>query len=344
MPLTKEDADALLDGVCRLAIVGVAKNCGKTTTLNALLAHLANKPVGLLSIGIDGEPEDMLVGTPKPSIIVREGHHVITAQGALESSSARVEYVASLGFSTPMGEVVLAKVRDPGAVLLAGLRHRGDLLAGLELLESHGVEATLIDGAYGRTMAAHADISDGFILSTGAILSSSVEEIVAHTMMLVDSLTLPQPNQPWQQRLLEQTLEEQRALLGTPSGEVQALPMNSALLGLSRGRHLWTKQYTAIAIPGLVSDRVIEELLALDDTPRTLLVADGTALKASRKLVERLRNQWEIRAMARSNLRAISYNPTSIAGLGVDAESLARALREQLSQRGVDARVFDPEK
>jgi hypothetical protein len=120
--------------------------------------------------------------------------------------------------------------------------------------------------------------------------------------------------------------------------------MNSALLGLSRGRHLWTKQYTAIAIPGLVSDRVIEELLALDDTPRTLLVADGTALKASRKLVERLRNQWEIRAMARSNLRAISYNPTSIAGLGVDAESLARALREQLSQRGVDARVFDPEK
>ena len=343
MPLTKEDVDALLEGISRLAIVGVAKNCGKTTTLNAILAHLEDASIGLLSIGIDGEPEDMLVGTPKPSIIARAGHHVITAQGALESSSARVEYVASLGFSTPMGEVVLAKVLDPGAVLLAGLRHRGDLLAGLELLDAHGIQTAIIDGAYGRTMAAHTDISDGFILSTGAILSSSIEEITAHTMMLVDSLTLPLPTQTWQQRLLEQTLEEQRALLGTPAGEVTPLPMDSALLGLSRGRHLWTPEHTAIAIPGLVSDRVIEELLALDATPRTLLVADGTALKASRKLIDRLRNQWEIRANARSNLRAISYTPTSIAGLGVEAESLASALREQLAHRGIDAHVFDPE-
>lgn len=346
MPLTSEDVESLLDGIHRLAIVGVAKNCGKTTTLNALLQHLADRTIGLLSIGIDGEPEDMLIGTPKPSIRVHAGHHIITAQGALEHSSARVEYLATLGFSTPMGEVFLTRVLEPGTVLLAGLRHRGDLQTGLALLDEHGIETTLIDGAYGRTMAAHADISDGFILSTGAVLSSSIPEIVAHTMNLVSSLTRPRPTLPWHERLLEQSLEEQRALLGAADGTITPLPMKSALLGLSRGRHLWTPAHTAIAIPGLVSDRVIEELLALDHTPRTLLVGDGTTLKAEPRLLEKLENHWEIRANARSDLRAISYNPTSITGVDVSGEALESALRsrleEMLGASGEDVLVFDP--
>ena len=44
-------------GPGRCALVGVAKNCGKTTTLNALARRQRElgRVVGLISIGVDGE-------------------------------------------------------------------------------------------------------------------------------------------------------------------------------------------------------------------------------------------------------------------------------------------------
>ena len=43
--------------VSTLAIVGLAKNAGKTTVVNAILAN-ADRPYGLTSLGLDGEQTD----------------------------------------------------------------------------------------------------------------------------------------------------------------------------------------------------------------------------------------------------------------------------------------------
>lgn len=330
--LTPSQADALL-ATPRVAIVGVAKNSGKTTTLNALLS-LTTRRCGLLSIGIDGEQEDALIGTLKPGIFARRGQLVVTARAALARSSAQVDYIASLGFSTPMGEVFLVEVREPGEVLLAGIRHSADLGLATQLLGAHGAECVLIDGAYGRTIAAHADYSDGFILSTGAILSSSVQEITAHTAALVHALTLAPPALPWHTKLLAAALAQQQCLLGTPAGAQLALPARSALLGLSKARALWRPEHQAIAIPGLVSDRVIEELLAISSpqTPRTLLLPNGTHIKTSPRLFARLRASWDVRARASSALLGLSLNPTHVHGARVDGGALHQALSEALGQ------------
>ena len=64
-----------------VSIIGMCKNAGKTTVLNELIRELsaAGCVLGLTSIGRDGESKDLVTGTHKPGIYVREGTLVATA-------------------------------------------------------------------------------------------------------------------------------------------------------------------------------------------------------------------------------------------------------------------------
>ncbi|TVQ19713.1 MAG: hypothetical protein EA382_16050, partial [Spirochaetaceae bacterium] len=82
----------MLDAIAehrRIAVVGLAKNAGKTTTLNALTAQAsgAGMRVAICSIGRDGEREDILTRLPKPAITVPSGSYCVTTDrlaGGLE--------------------------------------------------------------------------------------------------------------------------------------------------------------------------------------------------------------------------------------------------------------------
>lgn len=322
-----DGVNGLLDAR-RIAVVGVAKNCGKTTTLNRLLelAVRSGRELGLMSIGIDGESEDVLLGTPKPPIHVEPGQWVITAEDAAHASSAVLEYYETMGFETPLGAVVMTRVREAGEVILAGLRHRGDVRAGIEALERHGVNLVMVDGAYGRIASAHAGVTDGVVLSTGAVVSEHVEGVVEKTAELMDRLTLEAIEEPWHLTLLERATRENQCFLGGPSIAPLALPSRSALVGLPQARGLWAPEVEAVAVPGLVSDRVVEELIRAGG-PRTLLVPDGTALQADGKLLERLRRTWQVRVGSPARVLGIAVNPTSVQGWTLSEEALTAALR-----------------
>jgi len=57
-----------------VGIAGTAKNTGKTTTTSAILDELYNMeiPIGLTSIGYDGEEIDNITRLPKPRLFVRK--------------------------------------------------------------------------------------------------------------------------------------------------------------------------------------------------------------------------------------------------------------------------------
>lgn len=339
----------------RIAFVGVAKNCGKTTTFNHVLRRLPPaERVGLMSIGIDGEAHDVLLGTPKPHIVVEPGAYVATAQRAVEGCTARLEYVHSLGIETPLGEVFVGRVTSPGNVVLAGLRHRDDYLRALAAFEAEGLDRVLIDGAYGRTIAAHADLSDAVVVSTGAVVAAgtsdvsgdgAIETIVARTSELLERLTMPVVEDEAHRALLTRALETRATLLGYDDGRTGQLPAASALVGLASAGGLWTPDVDAIAIPGLVSDRVAELLLATPPRitssgvrPRTLLVPDGTAFHLEPRLWRRLCAGWDVRVLRSAVVVGISINPTSVQGHRVDEQRL----REALEARWEGVAVFNP--
>ena len=111
----------ILNGVKTMSIVGMCKNAGKTTMLNWMLHHdRLRGTLGLTSIGRDGESTDVVTGTEKPGIFVREGTLIATARDMLRLGDVTTEILATTGIPTPLGEVVILRARSAGNVQLAG--------------------------------------------------------------------------------------------------------------------------------------------------------------------------------------------------------------------------------
>ena len=106
-----------------VSIIGMCKNAGKTTVLNRIIREMADSgcTLGLTSIGRDGESKDLVTGTQKPGIYVREGTLVATASELiLRHCDVTREMLAATGISTPMGDVVILRARSDGNIQLAG--------------------------------------------------------------------------------------------------------------------------------------------------------------------------------------------------------------------------------
>ena len=100
----KEQLLRQLHSVKTMSIVGMCKNAGKTTMLNWLLEQGRLQGVlGLTSIGRDGESTDVVTGTEKPGIFVREGTLIATAQDMLRLGDITKEILMTTGIPTPLG-------------------------------------------------------------------------------------------------------------------------------------------------------------------------------------------------------------------------------------------------
>ena len=115
--------------ISRLSLVGLAKNVGKTTTTNHLVATLLGEQLyradelALTSLGLDGEAIDALTGLPKPRYVPEAGMLVATTATLLlqaESEGARIERLRQLPGRTALGAVLLARIQHPGRIIIAG--------------------------------------------------------------------------------------------------------------------------------------------------------------------------------------------------------------------------------
>ncbi len=100
-----------------LAVVGLAKNTGKTQTLTTFLAELAvaRRRVGVTSIGRDGEEHDVIDRRiAKPRVRLAAGSLVATTDALLRASAIPNERLLATGVRTPMGEVLVAETARRG--------------------------------------------------------------------------------------------------------------------------------------------------------------------------------------------------------------------------------------
>ena len=241
----------------RVAVVGASKNAGKTTALNALCAAVAQRGerAGIVSIGVDGEAFDAWLDIPKPRVRVEKGTLVITAEACVAASGGLLRTVGSAGFGSALGPTVLAEARGPGGVQLCGVPHRQHLVTAVAALQAAGASRILVDGAYHRQAAAHADVADAIVVSVGAVLGEDARE-AAHRA----AVTL--------------------AALATPAGGVETasgvLDVEGALADHWLDRHLG-HGVRVLRVEG--PSRVL-----LSETGRARLLAAGIAITARRPL------------------------------------------------------------
>jgi hypothetical protein len=178
----------------RLALVGLAKNTGKTEALAALLRELqeAGRRVGVTSVGRDGEERDVIdARIEKPRVVLPGGSLVATTDGLLRASGLPYDLLGDPGVRTPLGRVLIVRMRGAGAIEVAGPSASEDVRAVSDAMLAHGAEQVLIDGAIDRRAASSPDVADGLVVATGAVLDRDIEEVVLQTRDAVDLVRLP---------------------------------------------------------------------------------------------------------------------------------------------------------
>jgi hypothetical protein len=178
----------------RLALVGLAKNTGKTETLAALLRELEaqGRRVGVTSVGRDGEECDVIDSRiEKPRVLLPAGSLVATTDRLLRASGLPHELLEDTGVRTPLGRVLIARLEGPGAIEVAGPSAAMDVRAVSDAMLAHGAEQALIDGAVDRRAASAPNVADGLIIATGAVLDHDIDEVVLQTRDAVELVRLP---------------------------------------------------------------------------------------------------------------------------------------------------------
>jgi hypothetical protein len=184
----------LIEPSRRVAVVGLAKNTGKTETLGAILRELEQlgRTVGVTSVGRDGEARDAIdARIEKPRVRLAAGSLVATTDALLRASALGYELVEDTGIRTPLGRVAIARLLQGGAIEVAGPSAAQDVRAVADAMLARGAEQVLVDGAIDRRAASSPAVCDGLVMCTGAVLHEEIERVVAITQDAVDLVRLP---------------------------------------------------------------------------------------------------------------------------------------------------------
>ena len=204
--------DVLKRGIRSLAIIGLAKNVGKTTVLNGLVAEAEREaiPVGLVSIGVDGEERDVWSGRHKPPIHVPAGSLVATAGPLLDVGGGVWEVLDSTGVHSAVGEIFIARALQPTRVKLAGITAARAAARIDQQFRHFGAVLTLVDGAYDRKAAASPLVTEGAVCVVGASMARTLEEMVQKTEETVRLFTLPLCKDPVLRKAAQRAAAERK--------------------------------------------------------------------------------------------------------------------------------------
>jgi hypothetical protein len=292
----------------RLALVGLAKNTGKTETLAAVLRELAEHDtyVGVTSIGRDGERHDVIdARISKPRIVLQAGSLVASTDALMRASGLAHERLAKTGVRTPLGEVVIARLAERGAVEVAGPSAAEDLSRVSEKMIGFGAEIVLIDGSIDRRAASSPAVADGLVIATGAVLGEDIEEVVAATKDAVDLVRLPVATAATgaSNDGDEEITVERRLALGAEPEQIAALLREHP-------------RASTLHIDGALSERFLEGLLgaraARAGRELKIVAGDPTRVFLTQHGPDWYRRQGlEIEVRTTIDLKAITVNPVA---------------------------------
>ena len=309
----------LTAGSRRLALVGLAKNTGKTVALGALLSELAaaGRPVGVTSVGRDGEERDVIdFRIEKPRVLLAPDSLVATTDVLLRESGLAHEQLRMTGVRTPLGQVVIARLGAGGALEVAGPSSAADVRDVSEEMLALGAERVLIDGAVNRRAASSPDVSDGLVISTGAVLSEDLATVVARTRDAFALACLPALHDGEAPASQLQALAGRTVLVGD-DGPLELEPrfvltadqeQVSALLGRSPGGR-W------LSVAGALPEAFLARLARAarrDGRELTVVVADSTRVFLSERGPDwYARHGVVLRTLHPVSVRAITVNPVA---------------------------------
>ena len=299
-----------------IGIVGLAKNTGKTTTLNYILEHIKDKEIGLTSIGLDGESFDQITYLPKPKVHVCHGMVIATAKDALKQVNFKYELLEETNLKTALGVVWIVKILSTGYIILAGPTTNKDLDILIGKLKKH-VHQIFIDGAFNRKTFASIDAMDAIIIATGAALSKDMNETIKKTKQVVLSFDLPIEKsyieKPYQMAIL---LSNDKKLIKEKNMDA-ILPYHKHIEGLE--------------IKGALTTKMIEFMVKNRIKNFKLIIEDPTKLMLDIKQYEHLKQlNIKLCVLKQIPIIALTINPFSPSGYHYDKNLFYQEIKKHI--------------
>lgn len=311
-----------MGGLSSLSVIGMCKNAGKTTVLNRFISELEPcETLALTSVGRDGESVDVVTGTKKPAIFVREGTLVATASQMLPRCDISREILASTGITTPVGEVVLVRARSAGYVDIAGPSMTKQLFDIMASFFSLGATRIAIDGAISRKSLSCPLLTDASILCAGASFGSDMDKLVEETRHITELFSLKK-----QTAFDNSPMPKAAVRVKTRAGEVAEFDEKTLSDQL--------EMVLAIDSSGALTDARLKPLTVSSRklSGLTLVVGDATKLLFSPDTYAALkRRNIHIEVHNPINLIAVAVNPFSAYGADMDGTELKKRMRAAIS-------------
>lgn len=314
-----------------LSIVGLEKNTGKTVCLNYILRRLneIGHPCAVTSIGVDGEQVDAVYGSAKPEVTLYDGTLFITSEKHYSSRRVVSEILAVDPRRTSLGRLVTGRVLCGGKVLLSGAASTGMLRQQMREFRQLGVPLSIIDGALSRLSLASPTVTESMVLATGAAVSTNISQLISRTRFACRLIALDEVEPDLSQKLSDIA----QGLWAVDSeGGVHDLHIDSVFL-LDKNKENLFAFGSTIFVAGAVSDRLLKFLAVQKNIEEMHLIArDFTKFFVTPEVFnDYARRGGRISVLQRSNLVAITLNPTSPQGFRLHSEEACSRLSEALN-------------
>jgi len=321
-----------------VSVVGMAKNAGKTVTLNEMINQSmeVGMVLGLTSIGRDGEAQDIVTCTQKPSIYVDSGTLIATAEGLYNCSDTRLEILEMTEFGTSMGTIMIARALSSGYVQLAGPCTNADIRAVSERMLKYGAELVIIDGALDRVSSASPVISDATVLATGAVISRDMDKVIEHSIHQVSLFRLPTLFEADVKDLAREAIalrEIQVVKCVNESYEIDAIQIRTALGAGRKIADALCEDTKYVVLPGSLVAKTLFDVASASKHFKnvTFIIQDSTKLFVESRDWQLLKRKGlKVVVMDEISLLAVTINPYAPAGYYFDPTTFKARLQSFL--------------
>ena len=320
-----------------VAVVGLAKNVGKTVTLNHILRGLRLRgKIGVTSIGIDGETLDAVTGTRKPEIRLYRGMLFATSEVYYRNRRLQSEILQVGEKPSVLGRLVTASVLAEGKVMLSGPSDTASLKRLIDEMHELGASTVIVDGALSRLSPASPAVTDALVLATGAALAPDINTIVKKTVAVCRLIEIP----IWESDLAKKLVAIDRGIwkIDEKRGFLEDTGLKSTL-ELSKAKENLLKSGGCLYVAGMINDRFLRFLSGMKKKNEkiTVICRDFTKIFVDSSVLNAfVSNGGEIRVLKRPELIGITINPWSPQGYVVDGKKLKEKLQEKLKDISVE--------
>lgn len=294
-----------------ITIVGLAKNTGKTTTINHIMNKLKSKHLtfGITSTGRDGEEFDVLTNTiAKPAIYIPAGVYFATTNQLVEGKFHQIEIVKETEFRTSIGKVVICQARTACKVQIAGPTTNRGIKEVCDVMISFGCKCILVDGSINRLSVTSSQVTNAVILTTGASVHEDMNEVINITKGVVNRYGLEEIGKVVKHCIVNKTKAKNRFVAIYDDQSVELLNAKRRPVDGDFVTEFTDKDIEYIYIPGAVFEEDIRYLLKQGYCGNTtFIVEDGSKIFFNIQQYQEM--GLKFKTFNKTNILLITINP-----------------------------------